>query len=134
MSTWLGQLAFYSSNTDRCQCNCPGDLGYCARADNCLSLRTDSANCGACDRSCPNAYAHSHCDNWQCACDAGFGWCGGPGCAPLDTQANCGGCGRACPGDMHCEGSGDCVCNANIWCARAAAGLRVCGLTSRAQG
>ncbi|KZV96551.1 hypothetical protein EXIGLDRAFT_732982 [Exidia glandulosa HHB12029] len=116
VSTWLGQLAFYSANTDRCQCNCPDNKGYCSYVDNCLDLRTDSGNCGGCARSCSGLYgSHTHCENWGCACDAGWGWCGGGACTPLNTQQNCGGCGRSCPDDMHCEGSGDCVCNANIW-------------------
>lgn len=115
VSSWPGQIAFYSANSDRCQCNCPVGLGYCGHVNNCLDLYNDNNNCGACNRNCPNNFPNTHCSGGGCQCNAMHGYCGGNGCIPLTTNENCGGCGRQCPADMHCDGSGTCVCNANIW-------------------
>lgn len=67
----------------------------------CVSIQTDSQNCGACGRRCP----------------ADFDCCGGR-CVDLDTHvAHCGTCGNRCAPGQTCSG-GTC---------RGACGLEVCG-------
>jgi hypothetical protein len=91
--------------------NCDGTAGNGCE----VPLRTSSAHCGACGRSCTNAHGTTACVNSNCAptCGSGFGDCDTNrqnGCEqPLDNVNHCGACGRVCPANGGTPG-----CNAGV--------------------
>lgn len=93
---------------------CALGLELCAGV--CVSLATDSANCGGCGLSCP---AGQHCSSGSCGCPAGLSSCGGA-CVDLSSDAaNCGACELACAEPQ--------VCSQGVCSASCAAGETLCG-------
>jgi hypothetical protein len=89
---------------------CPPYLHDCLGS--CVSLSTDSTNCGSCGNACaPGAV----CANGSCTCGAwgcppGMMNCG-PGCNcvnPMVDPNDCGACGNRCPAGQICS-TGQCV-------------------------
>lgn len=86
-----------------------GSCEKCGGSD-CVTLASDSQNCGACGVKCPAGIA---CQNGICACSAGTSACGEQ-CVDLQTDtAHCGACGTACPSGSSCA-SGQCKCSAGL--------------------
>lgn len=98
-----GMLAFYSANKDRCKCYCPSYAPHGCTVNGqfqCLNVfSTDTNNCGACGRVCPQG---SRCENGQCKCPAQQ--CGDR-CVSLSSHPkNCGSCGRVSPSGYCVQG------------------------------
>jgi hypothetical protein len=116
------------ANCGRCGNNCPPTAPFCSNGGGtqtcvldcggttpdkcgttCLDLKTDVANCGACDQVCTFPNATASCVNRVCTsrCDTGFGDCNAqPGCeTALNVDNNCGSCGNACPANFKCNAS-----------------------------
>ena len=51
-----------------------------------VDLAYDPANCGICGFSCENVSPNMVCVDKTCACEEGFGFCGGA-CVPFDSTA-----------------------------------------------
>ncbi len=96
VSDWITSLSATGCET------CGGDA--------CLSLPTDSMNCGRCGNVCPTG---SSCQSGTCACPVGQAACGD---SCLDVSAdpeNCGGCAEACPAGALCS-AGQCECSGTL--------------------
>ena len=99
----------------QCAIRCGAGLTSCALASDggsasqCVSLQSDSGNCGACGMACA---AGSVCQAGKCqatcpvnstACPSGKG---GMVCTNLQTDSlNCGACGTVCPSGAFCNGN-----------------------------
>jgi hypothetical protein len=72
----------------------------------CVSLASDSSNCGQCGNVCPEGIA---CQDGACSCAGGGQACNGT-CVDTQTDTfNCGKCGVACGAGSTCE-NGACSC------------------------
>jgi hypothetical protein len=92
------------SNPDDC---CPSGQSLCG--NKCVSLKSDSLNCGTCGKNCPGA---QRCNNGTCGCPAAQPHaCPGDVCLPAD---------QCCANEMKC-GDGSCVLN-----TACCAGMRRC--------
>lgn len=119
----------------------------------CVDLRTDSSNCGACGSRCSGVCIGGVCQTGGATCqrgdvgrycnpDAGTSslCCAGAGCVDTQTNnANCGGCGNACGAGLSCS-SGRCVAAVctpglpnNTACSSSDGGLGSCCGTSCTQ-
>lgn len=129
-----------------CQSACAPNETLCGTA--CVTLATNIAHCGQCDRPCVPNHASGMCVDGSCriaACDPGFGDCNAnpaDGCETrLDTVMNCGACNRVCTlseatascafgtcGISSCEtGFGDCDRVASNGCETPLDSLTACG-------
>lgn len=113
----------------RCLLACAPGLTPCG--SECVDLRSDRFNCGACGADCAFPHALATCEAGECqmgACDTGYAECDNDpetGCETnLRTDpADCGACGHVCPenspqchnGDCVCPGSGE-TCSATATC------------------
>ncbi len=98
---------------DNCQNQCTSSQTCCD--GNCVSLQTDSENCGRCGHACIGG---SVCENGHCGPAKCSPTCtGGQSCCPVtpgsseflctDTKTdnfNCNACGNVCPSNMSCCG------------------------------
>jgi hypothetical protein len=107
-----GQCVAGKTCTDgACTTSCTGEGGTCADGletccnGHCVNLRTNAANCGACDNPCNGTQAvETSCTNGACGwtCADGFKHCSGPGNnTGCETRIgndvnNCGACGVSC--------------------------------------
>ncbi|KAL5384305.1 hypothetical protein DPSP01_005452 [Paraphaeosphaeria sporulosa] len=96
VSSIAGQIAFYSANKDRCRCYCTGSTPHGCTVNGqfqCLNvLGSDTNNCGACGRTCPQG---SRCENGQCKCPNEQ--CGNRCVTLASHPQNCGACGVVSP-------------------------------------
>ncbi|MBE2249327.1 MAG: hypothetical protein IAE78_07235 [Myxococcus sp.] len=117
----------------------------------CVDLKTDQNNCGACDQRCPGGVCiNGVCQtggptcqrgdvNRYCDPDAGTSslCCAGSGCVDtLHSNANCGACGNACRAGLACT-DGRCVAAScapglpsNTLCSSGDGGLGTCCATT----
>lgn len=92
---------------------CP--KGKVACNGHCISVLSDTANCGACGFACGSG---ATCQGGACACPADLATCAG-GCAALTSDPDhCGTCGTACPNTG--------VCSAGACSTSCTAGLTAC--------
>jgi hypothetical protein len=103
---------------------CDGGLEACGAI--CVSLKTDSENCGKCGAVCP---AEQACVNGACssACPSGNTLCGKDGgpssCVNTKTDnENCGACGKVCASGQVCFGG---ACSGT--CGDSQSGQTLCG-------
>jgi hypothetical protein len=92
--------------------------------DQCVSLPTDSLNCGACGTACPSG---STCQSGTCVCPVGEAACGDACVDVMSDAAHCGSCATACPTGALCS-SGVCECSGGLM----ACGAECVDLTSDA--
>jgi hypothetical protein len=115
-----------STTNGKCAC----DYGYTPCGASCVSLTSDSRNCGSCGNVCDATSGYT-CLNSTCVCGAGmFGLCpatdgGADVCSdPTSDPHNCGSCGNDC-GSLQCSNS-SCTCNAPLQECVSPAGARYC--------
>jgi hypothetical protein len=95
-----------------CKDNCPAGKALCG--SECVTLATDSDNCGTCGNDCstltpPTGGSPYTCQAGKCvtSCPTGQTQCGTK-CVNLTTDnLNCGTCGKTCYGNFACS-SGTC--------------------------
>jgi Stigma-specific protein, Stig1 len=115
LSNGIGTCCAPDQICDRgvCRFDCP-TAGQTNCRGECVDLKTDVRNCGACGNACAVGTA---CDNGRCTnpcrdCLPNETCCGLLGiCADLNTDPrNCGACGNVCPAGATCvAGPGRCV-------------------------
>lgn len=97
--------------------SCGSGLVRCG--DNCVNVRVDDNNCGACGRSCELNHAVAHCVGGECtisSCASGFSSCdsnSANGCESntASDRTHCGSCMTACAEGASCV-LGSCSCAA----------------------
>ena len=83
---------------------CVCDVGLDACGEECVSLKTDGDNCGACGVTCG---ANASCSGGECSCRAGYSDCDGT-CVDLQGDgSHCGTCTTVCDAGEVCS-SGQC--------------------------
>jgi hypothetical protein len=97
---------------------CPGDQVWCN--DRCVSLKTDSNNCGSCGHNCPGA---QKCSESKCGCPSSqpktcpSGVCLPAGqCCSNETKCGDGSCipnTTCCTGQKRCTNNNTCIPNAD---------------------
>ena len=100
--------------TTGCSYQCK-DASLSSCNNKCIDIKSDSNNCGGCDRVCSStAVAHAtkvQCSDGKCQatnCSSGYSLCNGTCTEKLNDNYNCGECGTVCEGATVCI-NGSCI-------------------------